>query len=100
MRPLHVRATTYPSSHPPQCLGRASLNCVCQCGPWCGRSEKIWKAYGLGVIPVVFASSGAATSLPSEDSFINARSFTSAVRLREHLVTVAADPALYATYFE
>eukprot|EP01048_Picozoa_sp_COSAG05_P001909 COSAG05_NODE_70_length_22091_cov_108.202164_9_plen_152_part_00 len=32
-------------------------------------SEKVWKAYGLGVVPVVFAGSGATASLPADDSY-------------------------------
>ena len=29
-------------------------------------SEKVWKAYGLGVVPVVFAGRGATASLPAD----------------------------------
>ena len=68
------------------------------CGSY--MSEKIWKAYALGVVPVVYASREAAAVLPSSDSFINTRDFSSAVRLREHLAEVANDELLYTKYFD
>jgi hypothetical protein len=68
------------------------------CGSY--MSEKIWKAYALGVVPVVYASREAAAVLPSSDSFINARDFSSAVQLREHLAEVANDEPLYNKYFD
>ena len=43
--------------------------CAVVCGHY--MSEKIWKAYQLGVVPVVFASVEAASVLPSLDSFVN-----------------------------
>ena len=62
-------------------------------------SEKIWKAYALGLVPVVFASHEATSVLPSEDSFVDARSFTSAVELREFLFELAKDEKRYMAYF-
>ena len=63
-------------------------------------SEKIWKAYGLGMVPVVYASAVAAQSLPAEDSFINARDFSTAIELRDFLATVANDEGRYMQYFD
>jgi len=62
-------------------------------------SEKIWKAYGLGLVPVVFASHEATSMLPSHDSFIDARDFSSAVALREFLGELAQDETRYMKYF-
>ena len=63
-------------------------------------SEKVWKAYGLGVVPVVFAGRGATASLPADDSFINAAEFETGVALREYMEKVANDEELYMSYFE
>ena len=63
-------------------------------------SEKVWKAFGLGVVPVVFAGRGATASLPADDSYINAADFETGVALREYLEKVANDEELYMSYFE
>eukprot|EP01048_Picozoa_sp_COSAG05_P019090 COSAG05_NODE_2916_length_2512_cov_3.769996_1_plen_307_part_00 len=63
-------------------------------------TEKVWKAYGLGIVPVIMAGSGAVESLPSDDSYINVADFQTARQLREYLNTVANDEALYMRFFE
>lgn len=44
-------------------------------------SEKIWKAYALGMVPVVYAAPSVVDVLPANDSFINVRDFSSVKEL-------------------
>eukprot|EP01052_Picozoa_sp_SAG31_P022710 SAG31_NODE_1821_length_7194_cov_11.104863_5_plen_174_part_00 len=44
-------------------------------------SEKIWKAYALGMVPVIYAAPSVVDVLPANDSFINVRDFSSVKEL-------------------
>ena len=63
-------------------------------------TEKVWKAYALGVVPVVLAGGGAVEALPADDSYINVADYQTVGELREFLHTVANDETLYMRYFE
>ena len=57
-------------------------------------TEKVWKAYGIGIVPVVMAGERALEALPADDSYINAADFETAGELREYMHMVANDEAL------
>eukprot|EP00947_MAST-08B_sp_MAST-8B-sp1_P004951 g4951.t1 len=61
-------------------------------------SEKVWKAYALGVVPIVYASVEALAALPAPDSYIDARSFPNAAALGEYVARMAANQTAYSGY--
>ena len=62
-------------------------------------SEKIWKAYALGVIPVVLGSNAIQHVLPTPDSYINVHDFKTARELASHLKEIAGNESLFNSFF-
>ena len=63
-------------------------------------SEKIWKAFALGLVPVVMASAEAEAMLPARDAFISVRSFDTVYHLKKFLKDLAQDEVAYMKYFD
>ena len=63
-------------------------------------SEKIWKAFALGLIPVIFGSPIVSTVLPSSDSYIDLRDFRSVAELAAYMKKVAENEDQFNTFFE
>ena len=62
-------------------------------------TEKLFNALSSGSLPVYWGSKSVSDIVPFQNSFIKADDFASPQALAEYMRQVAADPALYASFF-
>jgi len=63
-------------------------------------SEKMWIALAYGMVPIIYGTSVHANFMPSNDSYIDVRNFTSSKQLGKFLLQLDNDNDAYMQYHE